>query len=174
MIAVRISKGHNLNITGAPSSELEELKSPLRVAALPERIEFIKPRLLVKVGDLVKIGTALFEDKRNTDLKFLSPGGGEVVEINYGLRRVIREIVIRLDAEEQYEEFILPCDLLINDALGPVGIHTCSGPHVFNGTLEKIPVEHEQQRVQHLARDTTPHHKHRAQRRGNGLLPQRR
>ncbi len=105
MIAVKISKGHNLNITGAPSPDLEELKPPLRVAALPERIEFIKPRLLVKVGDFVKIGTALFEDKRNTDLKFLSPGGGEVVEINYGLRRVIREIVIRLDAEEQYEEF---------------------------------------------------------------------
>jgi len=105
MIAVRISKGHNLNITGTPSPELEKLRRPLRVAALPERIAFIKPRLLVKVGDSVKIGTALFEDKRNTDLNFLSPGGGEVVEINYGPRRVIREIVIRLDAEEQYEEF---------------------------------------------------------------------
>ena len=105
MIAVKISKGHNLNITGVPSLEVEKLKRPLRVAALPERIAFIKPRLLVKVGDFVKIGTALFDDKRNTDLKFLSPGGGEVVEINYGPRRVIREVAIRLDSEEQVEEF---------------------------------------------------------------------
>ncbi|MFO7559526.1 MAG: 4Fe-4S dicluster domain-containing protein [Desulfobacterales bacterium] len=105
MIAVKVSKGYNLNITGAPSLELETLKRPLHVAVLPDRIAFIKPRLLVKVGDFVKIGTALFEDKRNTDLKFLSPGGGEIVEINYGPRRVIREILIKLDAEEQVEEF---------------------------------------------------------------------
>ncbi|MBC8393609.1 MAG: Na(+)-translocating NADH-quinone reductase subunit A [Deltaproteobacteria bacterium] len=102
---VRIQKGYNLNIQGEPSSEVEELSSPERVAVLPERIPFVKPRLLVEVGDNVKVGTALFEDKRNADLKFLSPGGGEVAEINFGPRRVIREVVINLDKEETYEQF---------------------------------------------------------------------
>jgi len=74
------------------------------VAVLPEKIPFIKPRLKVKVGDSVKVGSILFEDKRNPDLKFLSPGGGKVAQINFGHRRVIKEIVIRLDTDEGYEE----------------------------------------------------------------------
>ncbi len=100
---VRIRKGCNLNIQGVPASKVEELSSPLRVAVLPERIPFVKPRLLVEVGDNVKVGTTHFEDKRNADLKFLSAGGGGVTEINFGPRSVVREVVITLDKEETYE-----------------------------------------------------------------------
>jgi Na+-transporting NADH:ubiquinone oxidoreductase subunit A len=75
------------------------------VASLPERIPFVKPRLLVKEGDSVKIGSVLFEDKRNPDVKFLSPGGGSIQQINFGKRRVIKEIVIKLDGEEERESF---------------------------------------------------------------------
>jgi Na+-transporting NADH:ubiquinone oxidoreductase subunit A len=73
MISARIRKGYNLNIAGQPSPEVKQLKRPKQVAALPEKIRFIKPRLLVEVEDKVKVGTPLFEDKRNSDLKFLSP-----------------------------------------------------------------------------------------------------
>lgn len=51
----------------------------------------------------------------------------------------IAECSVNLMSREMYEEFILPCDLRIADAFGPPGIHTCSGPHVFYGTLENIP-----------------------------------
>ncbi|OQY53587.1 MAG: hypothetical protein B6245_22700 [Desulfobacteraceae bacterium 4572_88] len=105
MISVRVRKGYDLNIKGKPSLELEVLKKPSHVAALPEKIPFVKPRLLVKTGDRVSIGTALFEDKRNPDMKFLSPGGGQVSAINFGPRRVIREVVIKLDENESGEEF---------------------------------------------------------------------
>jgi Na+-transporting NADH:ubiquinone oxidoreductase subunit A len=105
MISVRVKKGYHLNIEGAPGPELEELEKPDHVALLPERIPFVKPRLLVEKGDQVKIGTPIFEDKRNTDLKFLSPGGGEIIQIHFGPRRVIKEIVIKLDDTEAQEEF---------------------------------------------------------------------
>jgi Na+-transporting NADH:ubiquinone oxidoreductase subunit A len=75
------------------------------VALLPQQIRFIKPRLKVKVGDRVKVGTALIEDKRNPEIRFLSPGGGAITEINLGPRRVIEEMVIALDREEAYETF---------------------------------------------------------------------
>jgi len=52
-------------------------------------------------GDSVKIGSLLFIDKKRPDLKFLSPGGGKVIEINYGPRRVIKEIIIELSQKEQ-------------------------------------------------------------------------
>ena len=105
MISVRIRKGYNIKIAGAPSCEIETLEKPTTVAVLPERIPFIKPRLKVKVDDQVRVGTPVFEDKQNPDLVFLSPGGGRIVKIDYGPRRVIREIVIALDQDEGYETF---------------------------------------------------------------------
>jgi len=105
MIPVHVRKGYDLKIVGDPSREVEVLENPDKVAVLPEKIPLIKPRLKIKVDDNVKVGSILFEDKKNPDLKFLSPGGGKVVQINYGHRRVIKEIVIKLDSDEEYEEF---------------------------------------------------------------------
>ena len=105
MITVAMKKGYDLPISGEPALKVNQVARPDRVASLPERIPFIKPRLQVKVGDHVDIGSVLFTDKQNPDLKFLSPGSGIVTEINFGLRRVIREIVVRLDAGEQYVDF---------------------------------------------------------------------
>lgn len=105
MISVRIKNGYNLNIAGRPSSETAVADTPARVAALPERIPFIKPKLSVTIGDHVQVGSVLFVDKRNPEIKFLSPGGGTIEKINLGPRRVIREIVIALDDDETHETF---------------------------------------------------------------------
>ncbi len=105
MISVRMRKGYTLNIAGEPSFEMDILEKPVRVALLPEKIPFVRPRLKVKVGDKVKIGTPIFEDKRNSDLIFVSPGCGEITQINFGPRRVIKEIVVVLDHDEAYESF---------------------------------------------------------------------
>lgn len=105
MDSIRVKKGYDLNIAGKLSREVKVLEKPGHVALCPERIPFVKPRLKIQLDDTVKIGSVLFEDKRNSDVKFLSPGGGKVVEINFGPRRVIREIVIRLDINEQAEAF---------------------------------------------------------------------
>ncbi len=105
MKSIRIQKGYDLPIYGEPSRELVRIVTPECVASLPERIPFVKPRLLVKEGNTVKIGSILFEDKRNPDVKFLSPGGGSIQQINYGKRRVVKEIIIKLDGEEKRELF---------------------------------------------------------------------
>jgi len=105
MITIRTRKGYDINIAGMPSHDLETLAKPARVALLPEKIPFVKPRLKVKVDDPVKVGSPVFEDKRNSQLIFLSPGGGRIVKIDYGPRRVIKEIVIELDQDEGYETF---------------------------------------------------------------------
>ncbi|MBU0987138.1 MAG: 4Fe-4S dicluster domain-containing protein [Proteobacteria bacterium] len=105
MVPIRIKKGYTLNVEGRPSLDVEVLKTPARVAAVPEKIPFIKPGLAVQVGDAVEIGSVLFVDKRNPGIKFLSPGCGTVEQINFGPRRVIREIVIKLDQEESCKAF---------------------------------------------------------------------
>ena len=105
MVPVHLKKGYSLRIAGAPSPQSAGLTKPTHVAALPERIPFVKPRLRVKVDDRVQVGSVLFEDKRNTEIQFLSPGGGTVVNIGLGPRRVIQEIVIELDDEASFREF---------------------------------------------------------------------
>lgn len=105
MTPIRIRKGYDINMVGTPSFVVEKLEKPTQVALLPERIPFIKPRLTVKIDDQVNIGSPVFEDKRNPDFIFLSPGGGRISEIDYGPRRIIKEIVITLDQDEGYETF---------------------------------------------------------------------
>lgn len=102
---VRVKHGYNLNLDGAPSRELAVLDPPAKVAVLPEKIGFVRPRLSVSIGDTVKIGSVLFTDKRHPELAFLSPGAGMVAEINFGPRRVIESIVIEPAPDEAHESF---------------------------------------------------------------------
>lgn len=115
MISVKVMKGLSLPIEGKPSKEFIAKANPDRVAVLPEKIPFIKPKLHVDIDDTVRIGSLLFEDKHQPDVKFLSPGGGKIIDIAYGPRRVIEKIVIELAEEEQREKFeSVPYDRLDN------------------------------------------------------------
>ncbi len=105
MKTVALKSRLRFQIAGQPAAELEPLPEPSHLAAVPSRIPLIRPRLLVRNGALVKTGTPLIEDKQNTDLKVLSPGGGEVVEVKYGPRRVIEAIVIKIAEDEPHEAF---------------------------------------------------------------------
>ena len=96
MNVIHLKKGFSPRIVGAASRQLRLLDAPGHVGMVPEPIPFIKPRLLVEVDDDVSVGSPLFEDKRNPGIKFLSPGSGKIASINFGPRRIIREIVINL------------------------------------------------------------------------------
>lgn len=90
-------------MVGAPADTLNRLPDPPQVAVLPERIPHIKPRLLVAEGEPVRIGAPLFEDKRDTRFKFLSPAGGTIQRIQYGPRRVVEAIVVERDKGQEAE-----------------------------------------------------------------------
>ncbi len=105
MKTVSVKNRCRFTVAGKPANRIESISAPYHVAATPNRIPLIKPRLLVNPGDRIKLGLPLIEDKGNTDLKLPSPGGGEVVDIKYGPRRVIETIVIKIEEEEPYETF---------------------------------------------------------------------
>ena len=102
---LHLIKGYNLKLSGRPLPEVEHLPPPRQVAAVAGRLRFVKPRLAVKVGDRVKVGSLLFADKHRPEIQFRSPGGGTVNAVNFGPRRRLQEVVITLDVEEAYEEF---------------------------------------------------------------------
>ncbi|MFW7377299.1 MAG: Na(+)-translocating NADH-quinone reductase subunit A [Oligoflexus sp.] len=97
---IKIKKGLNLPITGQPKQVIENA-STKHVAILGGDYVGLKPTMLVRVGDSVRIGQALIEDKTNPGVVITSPGCGKVVAINRGEKRVLQSVVIAIDGQEQ-------------------------------------------------------------------------
>ena len=55
----------------------------------------------VAVGDRVRRGQMIFEDRKTEGVRFTSPGAGEVVAINRGERRAFQSLVIELSQSER-------------------------------------------------------------------------
>lgn len=95
-----IKKGLSLPIAGDPEQRIDAGRAVRRVAVLADDYIGMRPTMLVQVGDAVKRGQALFEDKKNPGVLFTSPGAGTVVAINRGERRAFQSVVIELSAGE--------------------------------------------------------------------------
>ncbi|MGE4756973.1 Na(+)-translocating NADH-quinone reductase subunit A [Yersinia enterocolitica] len=106
---IKIKKGLDIPIAGAPAQIIEEGPTIHHVALLGEEYVGMRPSMLVQEGDWVKKGQALFEDKKNPGVMFTAPASGKVSAINRGKRRVLQSVVIEIDGNEQvpfehYEE----------------------------------------------------------------------
>jgi len=96
----RIKRGLRLPILGEPSQEIDAAKSPRRVALLGADYIGMRPTLQVKVGDTVRRGQLLFEDKKMPGVRFTSPAAGKIAGINRGDKRVFQSVVIELSRTE--------------------------------------------------------------------------
>jgi Na+-transporting NADH:ubiquinone oxidoreductase subunit A len=101
---IKIKKGLNINLLGKAQHKITEVK-PDDFALKPTDFNGVFPRLLVKEGDKVKAGTAIFCDKYRDEIVFTSPVSGKVAEIKRGDKRVLLEICIQADPETAYEDF---------------------------------------------------------------------
>ena len=97
----KINKGLQLPITGAPNQIIEGAPAIQRVAVLGREHVGMKPTMLVKEGDRVKLGQPLFTDKKNPRVQYVAPGAGEVEVIHRDARRVFQSLVICLEGEEE-------------------------------------------------------------------------
>lgn len=96
-----IKKGLDLPIVGDPKQEISNAPAPRRVAVLADDFVGMKPRVAVKVGDAVKRGQLLFEDRKAEGVRHTSPGAGKVVAINRGQYRAFQSLVIELSDGER-------------------------------------------------------------------------
>ena len=83
-------KGLRLPIAGVPTEELERATSPLHVAVLAADSVGLRPTMHVEVGDDVRRGQLLFEDKKNPGVRYTAPAGGTVKAIHRGARRALQ------------------------------------------------------------------------------------
>ncbi len=91
-----IKEGLDLPITGGPKQIIEDGNSVSTVAILGTDYVGMKPTMLVSEGESVKLGQALFTDKKNPGVLFTSPGAGVVKAIHRGEKRALLSVVIEL------------------------------------------------------------------------------
>ncbi len=96
-----IRKGLRLPIVGEPEQSIETARTPRRVALLGDDYIGLRPTMHVAVGDDVRRGQLLFEDKKRPGVRFTAPGSGRVSAVNRGDRRAFRSLVIDLSRDEQ-------------------------------------------------------------------------
>lgn len=105
MSVITVSKGHDLRISGIPSKDIQDAPRPAHAALQPPEFRYLRPRLKVREGDSVKIGTPLFESKDDPRIVFVSPAAGKVSPVRFGERRRLLEVVVELGGEESFEEY---------------------------------------------------------------------
>ncbi|REL32655.1 Na(+)-translocating NADH-quinone reductase subunit A [Thalassotalea euphylliae] len=101
---ITIKKGLDVPVQGAPQQVIHDGPSIKTVATLGEEFVGMRPTMHVKVGDRVKKGQVLFEDKKNPGVKFTAQAAGVVTEINRGEKRVLQSVVITLNEEKDGDE----------------------------------------------------------------------
>lgn len=104
---ISIRKGLTIPLQGRPEQCISDAHEVSTVGVLATDVHNLRPTMAVSVGDRVRSGQTLFTAKVCPDIRFTSPGAGEVTAIHRGARRALQSVVIRLagDAAEEFEAF---------------------------------------------------------------------
>jgi Na+-transporting NADH:ubiquinone oxidoreductase subunit A len=107
---VKIRKGANINLFGIAECKTVQADLPKTFAIKPTEFHGIVPKMMLKEGAEVKVGTPIFHDKKNEHIKYVSPTAGVITEIVRGAKRKILEIRIQT-ASNQESEIIAKVDV---------------------------------------------------------------
>lgn len=105
---IKLKKGLDIKLEGEAEKVLVPTVKSKTYGVRPTDFKGITPKLLVKVGDKVKAGTAIMFDKYRPELLFSSPVSGTIKEIVRGEKRKILDVVIEADELIEYEKFEVP------------------------------------------------------------------
>jgi Na+-transporting NADH:ubiquinone oxidoreductase subunit A len=97
---IKIKRGLDIPLAGAPSGELDTSVTTRAAGLLGADYHGMKPTMAVQVGDVVKRGDLLFSDKKCEGVRYTSPAGGRVSAINRGAKRAFQSVVVEIDGDE--------------------------------------------------------------------------
>lgn len=102
---IKITKGLNIPLQGAAEKQLQQAPRSKVYAVQPPDFHGLIPKMLVKEGDKVQVGTPLFFDKYHEQVVFTSPVSGTFIELIRGAKRRILEVRIQADEVDEYVDF---------------------------------------------------------------------
>ena len=92
---IRIKKGLDLPIEGVAEYRVSDARDIATYAVKPTDFVGLVPKLLVAEGDRVSAGDALFCDKNDDRIRFVSPVDGEVQAVVRGEKRKLLAVVVK-------------------------------------------------------------------------------
>ena len=102
---IKLRKGLDINLKGKAEETKILLKSSGKYALVPDDFEGVVPKVVVKEGDKVKAGDALFVNKNYPTVKFASPVSGTIATVERGDRRKVLSIRVDADANQEFRDF---------------------------------------------------------------------
>ena len=102
---IKLRKGLNINLKGRAAEEKIQLTSKGKYALVPDDFEGVTPKIVVKEGDKVKAGDALFINKQYPEVKFASPVSGTVSAVVRGERRKVLCVKVDADTQQSFVDF---------------------------------------------------------------------
>lgn len=102
---IKLSKGLDMNLKGKALEERQTIALGEELALTPDAFVGVTPKVVVKEGDVVKAGDALFINKQYPDVKFASPVSGQVSAVIRGERRKVLCVKVKTDKDQQYVDF---------------------------------------------------------------------
>ena len=102
---IKLRKGLDIHLQGRAAETKLTLKSNGHYALVPDDFEGVTPKVVVREGDTVRVGDALFVNKQHPEVRFASPVSGRVAAVERGERRKVLCIRVDADAEQQYADF---------------------------------------------------------------------
>ena len=102
---IKLHKGLDINLKGRAAEQKIQLKSNGKYALMPDDFEGVTPKVVVKEGEKVQAGDALFVNKQYPEVKFASPVSGTVSAVVRGERRKVLCVKVDADAQQSFVDF---------------------------------------------------------------------
>ena len=102
---IKLRKGLDINLKGKANFETIRRIDSSEIALVPDSFGGVTPKVIVREGDCVKAGDALFVDKKYPEMKFASPISGTVKAVVRGDRRKVLYVKVKADETQQFVDF---------------------------------------------------------------------
>ena len=102
---IKITKGLNINLKGKAAAQVSAAPASKVYGLVPDAFWGMKPKVVVKEGDEVKAGDALFVNKMHPEVKFVSPVAGVVKLVERGDRRKVLSVQVEAATQQAYVDF---------------------------------------------------------------------
>ncbi len=102
---IHLRKGLDIRLKGRAEEQKLQLKSNGKYALVPDDFEGVTPKVVVREGDHVKAGDALFVNKQYPEIRFASPVSGKIIAVERGERRKVLCVKVEADAQQEFVDY---------------------------------------------------------------------